>query len=115
MEGKKDAIGDPEKPRLSLIPKEALWELGKALTYGEKHYGTHNWRKGIKISYLMDAAFRHGNQFLSGENIDPQSGVHHLGCMLANISFAISLHKNNEECDDRYSKGEKNASQVQKT
>jgi hypothetical protein len=104
MSGKKDAIGDFNKPRLSLIPREALWELGKALTYGEEHYGTHNWRDGIKVSYLTDAAMRHIIRFLDGEDID-ENGAHHLGCAMASLSMAISTTINNPKYDDRF-KGE---------
>lgn len=103
MEGKKDAIGDESKPRLSLIPREALLALAGALTHGEKHYGAHNWRKGIKISYLLDGALRHIEQYNDGENIDQPSGVKHLGCAMANLSFAISLLETMPECDDRHS------------
>ncbi len=103
--GKKDAIGDMEKPRLSLIPKEALWALGKALTYGEVHYGTHNWRKGIKISYLLDGALRHINEFNDGEDIDVKSQNLHLGNAMANLAMAIELYYNNKEMDDRFKRG----------
>lgn len=102
--GKKDAIGDPNKPRLSLIPKEALWQMGGAFTYGEKHYGSHNWRKGIKISYLLDAAIRHINEFNDGENIDVKSGNPHLGNAMADLAMAIELLKNNPDMDDRHKK-----------
>jgi len=102
--GKKDAIGDLNKPRLSLIPQKALWALGGALTYGEKHYGTHNWRGGIKISYLLDAALRHINEFNAGENIDQKSQNHHLGNAMANLAMAIELSETNPEMDDRYKK-----------
>lgn len=105
--GKKDAIGDPNKPRLSLIPIEALWALGGALTYGEKHYGSHNWRAGIKISILLDAALRHINEFADGEDIDQKSQNHHLGNAMANLAMAISTLANKPEFDDRYKKDEK--------
>lgn len=104
--GKKDAIGDDKKPRLSLIPREALWALGSALTYGEKHYGTHNWKNGIKISYLLDGAMRHITQFTDGEDYDKDSKVHHLGAAMANLSFAITLHLTKPIWDDRH-KGKK--------
>lgn len=103
-QGKKDAIGDLNKPRLSLIPQKALWALGGALTYGEKHYGTHNWRSGIKVSYLLDAALRHINEFNAGENIDQKSQNHHLGNAMANLAMAIELSETNPELDDRYKK-----------
>jgi hypothetical protein len=102
--GKKDAIGDPNKPRLSLIPKSALWALGGALTYGEKHYGTHNWRKGIPISVLIDSALRHINEFNDGENIDEKSQNLHLGNAMANISMAIEMLNIKPDMDDRVKK-----------
>ncbi len=104
-QGKKDAIGDMSKPRLSLIPKKALWALGKALTYGEHHYGAHNWRKGIKISYLLDAAMRHINEFNDGEDIDQKSQNHHLGNAMANLAMIIELLETKPEMDDRFKNG----------
>lgn len=105
--GNKDAIGDTSKPRLSLIPKSALWALGGALTYGEKHYGTHNWRKGIPVSVLLDAALRHINEFNAGENIDQKSQNPHLGNAMANLAMAIELLQTNPDMDDRFKKEEK--------
>jgi len=112
--GKKDAIGNPNKPRLSLIPKDALWSLGRALTYGEKHYGTFNWRKGIPISYLVDAALRHINEFNDGEDIDEKSQNHHLGNAMANLAMAIQTLIDNPKLDDRFKK-DKNATKSKKT
>lgn len=102
MAGKKDAIGDLNKPRLSLIPKKALWAMGTALTYGEGHYGTHNWRNGLKLSYLLDGALRHINEFSDGEDIDKKSQNHHLGNAMANLAMAIELHLTRSDLDDRY-------------
>lgn len=102
MAGKKDAIGDLNKPRLSLIPKEALWALGGALTHGETRYGKENWKLGIKISYLLDSALRHISQFNSGEDIDQQSNNHHLGNAMANLSMAIWMCQHKPDFDDRW-------------
>lgn len=102
--GKKDALNDPTKPRLSLIPKSALWALGGALTYGEKHYGTHNWRKGIPVSVLLDAAMRHIVQFANGEDIDEKSQNHHLGNAMANLAMAVEMTNIKPNMDDRHEK-----------
>lgn len=100
--GSKDAIGDLSKPRMSFIPKEALWEAGKALAYGEKYYGANNWKKGIKVTHSLDAAVRHIYQFIDGETLDTKSKCHHLGSAIVNISMALwtSIHK--PELDDRW-------------
>lgn len=102
MTGSKDAIGNPEKPRLSLIPKVALWALGKALAYGEKHYGQYNFKKGIPVSILCDSALRHIHQFMDGEDMDVESQNLHLGNAMANLAMAIDMMENKKECDDRY-------------
>lgn len=106
MAGKKDAKDKKtkDKPRLSLIPKEALWAMGNAFTYGETYYGTHNWRKGIPISYLLDAAQRHINEFNNGEDIDIKSQNHHLGNAMANLAMAIEIIKIKPKMDDRFLK-----------
>lgn len=101
LNGHKDAIGDTNKPRLSLIPEVAIWEMGKAFTYGEKHYGTHNYREGLYISYLLDAALRHILRFSKGENID-ENGAHALGCAMADLAIALEMYYNMPEADDRY-------------
>lgn len=99
---KKDSIGAHNKPRLSLIPKSALWALGGALTHGEVRYGTNNWRKGLPVTFLCDSAIRHILQFLDGENIDKQSQNPHLGNAMANLSMAIEMIESIPEMDDRY-------------
>lgn len=102
LTGNKEAKDNNSKPRMSLIPREALLELAKALTAGEKKYGSHNWRKGIPISYLLDASIRHIYQFLEGENFDEETKTHHLGCAMANLSFAINMFYTNIDADDRF-------------
>lgn len=102
MSGKKDAINDPNKPRLSLIPKEAIWSMANALTWGAKNYGANNFKKGIKISYLLDGALRHINEFNAGENIDARSDNNHLGNAMANLAIALYMFENKPEYDDRF-------------
>lgn len=103
--GTKEAIGKHlEKPRLSLIPKEALWEMGKAFGYGEQKYDSHNFKKGIPVSYSIDAALRHIEQFMDGETCDDESKVHHLGAAMTNLAMAIWTFYNKPDLDDRYKK-----------
>ena len=39
---------DQGKPRISLIPKDALWGMAQALTYGAKKYSSDNFKGGIE-------------------------------------------------------------------
>lgn len=105
MAGKKGSLTDRKnKPRMSLIPKDAVWEIGKAFTYGESKYGSHNYKQGISISHLLDASIRHTLQFSNGEDFDEESEVLHLGCAMANLAMAIDMYYNNKKFDDRYKK-----------
>ena len=94
-----------EKPRLSLIPKEALWEAGKAFGFGEFKYGnSFNYRDGLEISFSIDAALRHIEDFNDGEDFDLESKAHHLGSAISNLSMAVWTYYNKPEMDDRYDK-----------
>lgn len=111
MAGKKDAIGDPNKPRLSLMPKKAIWALGESLTYGESHYGSHNWREGVNISFYLDASLRHILEFADGEDFDKKSKCHHLGSAMANLAMAIETYYERPDFDDRYKREDKDQSE----
>ena len=93
---------DQNKPSMSSIPKEAMWELGGALAYGAKKYGDGNYRNGMLVSRQLSAAIRHIYQHLDGENNDPESGVTHLGHALASLAMACYTLKNHPEMDDRF-------------
>ena len=75
----KDAIG-VTKPYFSTVPSMVVAELGLAMLEGAAKYGRHNYRAvGVRASVYYDAARRHMDRFWDlGENIDPDSGLHHL-------------------------------------
>lgn len=97
---------DQGKLKLSLIPKEAIWEIGNALTYGANKYGEFNFRKGISHSRLLDAAMRHITEYISGEDIDSESGNTHISHALGSLAMLAWMVKHRPELDDRY-KGDK--------
>lgn len=93
---------DQNKPDMTDIPLEAMWAMGQAFTYGQQKYGKNNYRQGMSASRQLAAAIRHIYQHLSGETIDPESGVPHLGCALASIAMACYTIKNHPSLDDRF-------------
>lgn len=95
---------DGNKPDLSLVPKEALWGLANALTYGAKKYGRHNYRAGIQYSRLAAACMRHLTAYMDGADIDIESGNSHLDHALASLAMLAVMAQNNPEMDDRYKK-----------
>lgn len=69
---------DTGKPDLSLLSPSFIFGLGAVLDFGAKKYAAHNWHKGIALSRPMAAALRHIFAFLSGEDLDPESGLSHV-------------------------------------
>lgn len=93
---------DSGKPAITLIPREAVEGCAKALTYGAKKYGRHNFREGIAFSRLADACMRHLLAYMDGENIDDESGNNHLDHAMASLAMLQYMHYNKTNFDDRY-------------
>ena len=97
----KDALGVKKVP-MHCIPTAPLLELALAMMEGGRKYGAHNYRvMGAKASTYYDAACRHLTAWWDGEDIDKESGVHHLiklcACMFV---MRDSQHMGND-IDDR--------------
>lgn len=92
---------DGGKPKIALIPYVALEEEGKAFLHGEIKYGKHNYKQGMEALRLASAAQRHIGLWLSGIEIDADSGAHHLGCARANLAMIMELQKIGKLDDDR--------------
>lgn len=90
------------KPRIGLVPLRAMWEIGKVMTDGAKKYSEFNWKGGLKYSRLYDAALRHIIQFIEGEDVDPESGLHHLGHAACCITMLLEMTMDRPDLDDRY-------------
>lgn len=64
--------------RFSLVPSDWLWSLAEHYGLGAKKYADRNWEKGYKWSLSEDAFMRHYHQWKLGENLDRETGSHHL-------------------------------------
>ncbi len=93
---------DQGKPRMELLPPEALEEIAKVLTFGSKKYDAHNWRKGFEYSRLLGAALRHITAYNGGEDKDPESGLSHLSHASCCLMFLITQEVNGTGTDDRF-------------
>ena len=87
---------------LQLIPIVPLIEVGKVLTYGVQKYEANNWRKGLKWSFWLGAALRHIFKWGLGEDIDPETGYHHLAHAVVSLLFLIEYKTTHPELDDRF-------------
>lgn len=92
---------DSEKPDLSLLPKEPLWEIATVLTKGANKYGRYNWMEGIEISRLLAASMRHITQFNDGEDRDPELQTVHLANACCNLMFAMWMLQHRPDLDNR--------------
>ena len=98
-EGAKFDIG---KNRYDLLDPYSLDEVTKIYSFGCKKYEDHNWRKGIKWSRVFGALMRHSWAFWRGEEIDPDSGLHHMAHAAWNCLALINYSKYRKDFDDRF-------------
>lgn len=74
----KEALGIAKVP-MHCVPSAPLLEVALAMMEGGRKYGTHNYRDmGVRVSTYYDAVMRHIIAWWEGEDIDPDSGVHHV-------------------------------------
>lgn len=74
----KDAVGVRKAP-MSTVSAAVLAEVGVAMLEGAAKYGRHNYRSvGVRSSVYYDAAQRHLMAWWEGQDIDPDSGMHHI-------------------------------------
>lgn len=92
---------DSGKPRLELLPPNAIVELAKVMTEGAEKYGAHNYLGGMEHGRLIGAALRHIFKHLSGENID-ELGTLHLANAAVDLLFVIEYMQRGIGTDDRY-------------
>lgn len=102
IEPKKGTKFDDDKPMLSLLPPDAMMELGKVATIGAKKYGNHNYRNGIPVTRLISASLRHITAFMAGSDHDEEDGNSHLASAAWNCLAALQVIQDKPEFDDRY-------------
>lgn len=97
----KDALGVRRIP-YNLLPWPVLGELALAFLEGALKYGASNWRRiGVRSSVYTAAAMRHIAQYEEGEDIDQDSGEHHLVKAMACLAIIRDAQRRNLCVDDR--------------
>lgn len=90
------------KLQWSLVDFESLEDLVRVLEFGAEKYERDNWKKGLPVTKIYDSLMRHIIAFFNKiEDVDPESGVNHIGHMMANVMFLAYMYKNKKELDDR--------------
>lgn len=90
------------KLKWSLVDLDAFEDMVRVLEFGCVKYSAHNWKKGLKVSEILESTQRHINAIARGEDIDPESGLSHAGHLQCNTMFLAYMLKYKPEMDDRF-------------
>jgi hypothetical protein len=97
----KGAAGSKKTP-LHLIPPIAMTAAAHAHAQGAEKYGAFNWRRnGVNATTYIAAMLRHLNAYRDGEDMDPESGVSHLGHAIASANILLDAQHCGTLVDDR--------------
>ena len=69
---------DGDKPTMELLAPEFLIGTAEVLAYGKRKYAARNWEAGMRWGRPLGGLLRHICAWMSGQDIDPESGLHHL-------------------------------------
>lgn len=79
--------------RYDLFPVEAMEVVCDVLEHGAAKYGPRNWEKGLPMCQLTASTMRHLKALERGEDLDPDSGLPHIGHIACNAMFLAHHHK----------------------
>jgi hypothetical protein len=98
----KDSLGI-KKVSITKLPMVGIAHGSHAMMYGADKYGPYNWRDNAVIaSIYIDATMRHLMAwFDQKEELAQDSGVHHLGHVLANMAILLDAQETGNLIDDR--------------
>jgi hypothetical protein len=101
----KTLVGAKKVP-LHLVPPSAKHYLALALENGATKYGPYNWRDAkISISTYKSALERHMDAYWDGEDVAPDSGIHHVAHAMACCALILDAYSIGMLVDDRPAKG----------
>lgn len=85
---------DAGKLRLTLVPRQIIFDVAKIREYGVSKYGDSDSWKKVELERYRDAAFRHFMAYLDDpKGVDEESGLSHLAHLACNIAFLCELEK----------------------
>lgn len=94
------------KPSMSVVPTTSLIHLMRAMQNGADKYEPFNWRtKNVSSTIYYAAAMRHLMAWFDGEKNAADSGVHHLGHVMACCAIILDAEACETLNDDRPTPG----------
>ena len=101
------------KTRYDLVPQSMVEGVAKVLGYGAEKYtvknekgevivrGDNNWKRGLSWMDVKASHDRHIAAWLSGEDVDSESGQLHIDLALTNLAFLKEYYQIYPQGDDR--------------
>lgn len=89
------------KPRVDLIPGDALLSLGDVFAMGAEKYGERNWELGMKWTTVLASMLRHTYKFMIGQDRDEESGLLHTQHIAWNALALLTYQLREIGDDDR--------------
>lgn len=100
------ALAGREKRQYQFVPVSVLEEIADGMAEGAEKYGPFNWRETfIEMSDYYDSTMRHLTAWFDGEDIDPDSGVHHLSKAITGLIVVRDAIAHGSCIDDRPNTG----------
>jgi len=97
-EDNQSAKADAGKPKLTLVPRQIIFDIARVREYGNAKYGDpENWKTVDKERY-RDAAYRHFMAYLDDPSgVDEESGLPHLSHLACNVAFLCEMEKKDKK------------------
>lgn len=84
---------DQGKPRLALVPPDAIIAIGTVMTDALQKYQEGSW-KSVEAYRYRDALMRHIVEYLKEPNgVDSESNLPHIYHVITNAAFLCELEK----------------------
>lgn len=92
---------DAGKLRYDLVPPDGLEEVVAVYTNGAEKYAARNWEKGMSWGRVFGSMMRHSWKFWRGEDVDKESGRHHMAHAAWNAITLLVYSMRKVGTDDR--------------
>lgn len=81
--------------------RRVLWVLAQIYGQGARKYADNNWKKGLKFSWMQEAARRHAWKHVElDEILDPEFQTPHLGHSLWHLGGLLWMVRHRPDMDD---------------
>lgn len=87
------------KLKWSLVDFKSIEPMVKVLMYGACKYEPFNWKKEMPLEDILDSLQRHVVSLMSGEYLDSESGLPHIGHIICNAMF-YEYHYNKQKLNE---------------